>query len=185
MALNTDSTGDLSEQLTLHCYDDSSLLVTDSVVGLGGQNGLYGIASGVAPSGAELQLVNLTVVDNTLTGIELVENDNSSVSLHNSIAYGNSTETNLGAGVGTGNNLVGVNPLFMDPPNLNYRLGHGSPGLDTGNNSPPGGLGPTDFDGLPRLENGTVDKGCYEGAGMLFYDGFEGGGTGEWSDTVP
>ena len=74
-ALNTDSTGDLSEQLRLTCANDTSLLITDSIVALGDNKGLYGSASGVAPGGAELQLVNLTVADNTLTGIELFEYD--------------------------------------------------------------------------------------------------------------
>jgi hypothetical protein len=181
-ALNTDGTGDESEQLRLSCYDNSSLLLTDSVAGLGGQNGLLGTTA----TTAEMQLVNLTVVDNTLTGIQLFEYHSSTVTLYNSIAYGNGTDATLDPGVDTGSsNLIGVDPLFMDPPGYNYRLGHGSPALNVGVNNPPGGLGPTDFDGLPRLEDLTVDLGAYEGEGMFFFDGFEGGGTGEWSDTVP
>ena len=181
--MNSDGTGALAEQLRLWCQDNSSLLVTDSAVAVGDQKGLDGFGAGTS----KLQLVNLSVVDNALTGIELSEVSGATVTLHNSIAYGNGTNTALDAGVGIGNNLIGVDPLFVDPgpPIFNYHLDVGSPGVDAGNNSPPGGLGLTDLDGRPRVENGTVDIGCYEGAGLLFYDGFEGGGTGEWSATVP
>jgi hypothetical protein len=182
-SVNSDETGATAEQLRLTCRDNSSVLITDSAVALSDQNGLFGTATGTS----ELRLVNLSVADHGLTGIELSEVPGATVTLHNSIAYGNGPDTILDAGVGTGNNLIGVDPLFMDPgpPNFNYHLGIGSPGVDTGHNSPPGGLGPADLDGRPRVENGTVDIGCYEGVGLLFFDGFEGGGTGEWSATVP
>ncbi|MHC4676301.1 MAG: right-handed parallel beta-helix repeat-containing protein, partial [Planctomycetota bacterium] len=74
---------------------------------------------------------------------------------------------NLG---GTGN--IGDDPLFLDADgadNLigteddNLRLLPGSPCIDAGDNSsvPPSVL--TDLDGDPRIANGTVDMGAYEG----------------------
>ncbi len=182
-ALNNNLSGGSGEQLQISCFDNASLLVTDSAVALGEQNGLDGFAADTS----ELRLVNLTVADNTLTGIDLTIGGSATVDLHNSIAFGNGTDAFLQTGVGTGNNLIGVDPLFVDPgaPGYNYRLGEGSPGVDAGNNAPPGGLGSVDLDGRPRIENGTVDIGCYEGEGMLFYNGFESGGSGEWSATVP
>jgi hypothetical protein len=182
-AVNLNTTGGAADQLKLWCENNGSLLITDSAVALGDQNGLDGYAT----TTSELRLVNLSVADNTLVGIRLELGDSATSSLYNSISFNNGTDAALNAGVATGNNLIGVDPLFVDPgpPNYNYRLGVGSPGVDAGNNSPPGGLGVTDLDGRPRIENGTVDIGCYEGEGMLFYNGFEAGGTGEWSITVP
>jgi len=182
-ALNNNLGGGPGEQLQISCSDNASVLVTDSAVALGEQDGLDGNAHGTS----EMRLVNLTVADNTLTGIDLTLSGSASVDLHNSIAFGNGTDAYIQTGVGTGNNLIGVDPLFVDPgaPNYNYRLGEGSPGVDAGNNAAPGGLGSVDLDGRQRIENGTVDIGCYEGEGMLFYNGFESGGSGEWSATVP
>ncbi len=181
-ALNNNLSGGSGEQLRISCFDNASLLVTDSAVALGEQNGLDGHAADTS----ELRLVNLTVADNTLTGIDLTISGSPIVDLHNSIAFGNGTDASLQTGVAAGNNLIGIDPLFVDPgaPGYNYRLGEGSPGVDAGDNTPPGGLGSADFDGRPRIENGIVDIGCYEGEGMLFYNGFESGGSGEWSATV-
>jgi len=76
---------------------------------------------------------------------------------------------------GTGN--IGDDPLFVDidgPDNIvgneddNARLLYGSPCLDTGDNSAVPGYITTDLDGDPRIENGTVDMGPYEGANQAF-----------------
>ena len=74
---------------------------------------------------------------------------------------------NLG---GTGN--IGKDPMFVDANGVdsvagteddNLRLLAGSPCLDAGDNSvlPPSVI--TDLDGNPRIINGTVDMGAYEG----------------------
>lgn len=182
-ALNTDMTDDDSEQLKLQTCDSGSILITDSGMGLGDHEGLDGRAS----DSGTIRLVNLTVVDNTQTGIKLVQYGNGPISLYNSIAYGNGAETSLDSAVATGSNLIGIDPEFVAPgdPFYNYHLDGGSPALDAGDNAPPGGLGTTDLDGRPRIENSAVDIGCYEGAGLLFADGFEKGETGEWSSQVP
>jgi hypothetical protein len=182
-ALNSDLTAGSSEQSRVVCYGGSSLLITDTGVVLGDQDGLDVYATDTA----EARLVNLSVADNTLTGMRFSAAGSATASLYNTISHGNGTDTQIDASVATGSNLVGVDPLFMSPgpPDFNYRLDAGSPGLDAGTNAPPGGLGPVDLDGRPRIENGTVDIGCYEGAGLIFLEDFESGGTGDWSDTVP
>jgi len=59
----------------------------------------------------------------------------------------------------TGN--ISADPLFFDPTHNNFHLLFGSPVIDKGNNAAPD-LPTTDFDGNPRIQNGTVDMGAYE-----------------------
>jgi hypothetical protein len=86
--------------------------------------------------------------------------------------------------VDTGSNLIGVDPLFIDPSELDYHLMPGSPAFDVGDNTPPGGLGSTDFDERPRIADGTVDIGIFEGLIVILIDGFESGNTSAWTKTV-
>jgi hypothetical protein len=184
--LNSNLTGATGEQLQVGSHGNATLLVTDSGIVLGDQIGLYSRAWDTSTQ----RFVNLTVADNVLTGINLdLVGGGTTGSLYNSISYGNGTDAYLGASVATGNNLIGVDPVWVSPgaPSYNYHLDQGSPALDAGNNDPPPGglLGALDLDGRPRIEYSTVDIGCYEGAGLLFIEGFESGGTGEWSVAVP
>jgi parallel beta-helix repeat protein len=59
---------------------------------------------------------------------------------------------------GTGN--INSNPDFVGDGN--YHLQFGSPCIDAGTNSPPGGLPETDMDGNHRIINAVVDMGAYE-----------------------
>ncbi len=70
---------------------------------------------------------------------------------------------NAGFGTDGGYNLD-ADPLFFHAPEGDLRLQVGSPAIDAGNNSPPGGLPATDLAGNPRIRNGVVDMGAYEGA---------------------
>jgi parallel beta-helix repeat protein len=76
---------------------------------------------------------------------------------------------------GTGN--IGDDPLFVDidgsdnvlsTEDDNPRLLAGSACLDAGDNSAIPPSVPTDFDGNPRIVNGTVEMGAYEGANQGF-----------------
>jgi len=170
--------GGLCEQVRLGTSDPSTTIqLTDSLIALGDNDGVYATAHGT------LHLANLSVAGNVGTGIRTQVAPGAVASLYNSIAYGNGTDTDALIDVATGNNLVGVDPRFVNPP-YDYRLALGSPAEDAGTNAPPGGLGPADLDGAPRIHGGVVDIGCSEGT-VLFADGFENGDTGRWSQVVP
>ena len=55
---------------------------------------------------------------------------------------------------------ISADPLFVNPAN-DFHLTQGSPAINAGDNSAPN-LPQTDFDGNPRIVNGTVDLGAYE-----------------------
>jgi hypothetical protein len=65
-----------------------------------------------------------------------------------------------------GKDNINEDPIFIDPAAGNFRLGPGSPCIDTGDNKPV--LTPTDLDGNPRITDGTgdgkvkVDMGAFE-----------------------
>jgi hypothetical protein len=60
---------------------------------------------------------------------------------------------------------VATDPRFVDAPNGDYHLAPGSPGIDTGTNDPPEGLGPRDVEGRRRVMGSAVDIGAHESIG--------------------
>ncbi len=132
-----------------------------------------------------LHLTNLTVFDHADLGVHY-RGFGTESTLFNTIVFGSTTpvDTNF-PNVTTGSNLLGIDPLFVSPAMWDCRLRTGSPALDEGDNSPPGGLGPTDPDGNPRVLNVVVDVGAYEGVAAFFEDGFESGGTTGWDVVMP
>jgi hypothetical protein len=78
----------------------------------------------------------------------------------NNLVFGNGTNYSvISDQTGIAGN-ISADPLFFDPSS-NFHLLFGSPAIDAGDNSAPG-LPTTDFDGNPRIQNGTVDMGAYE-----------------------
>ena len=68
------------------------------------------------------------------------------------------------------NGTIASDPLFVSPSDL--RLRAGSPALNSGANTPFGGLSTRDLDGGVRVNGPAVDRGAYE-ADTFFANGFE------------
>ncbi len=168
-------------QLRAMATDVSTITVRDSGIVQGESEGVYAY---VIDSG-QIHLTNLTAADHTDTGLHVAIYEFGDISLYNTISFGNLVDLEASAKLDDGANLIGVDPLFTDPKNLDYHLEPGSPAVDVGDNDPPGGLGVADFDGTPRIINGTVDIGMYEGISVIFGDGFESGDFRYWSTKVP
>jgi len=180
-AMNEGAGDDTGSQILSAHYGDSSMTIRDSGLVLGDHEGIVTLAD----DSSVVRLVNLTVADHVSTGLVLFQADSGVVTLYNTIAYNNGTDLSTHGTVGSGFNLIGVDPMFANPSVWDYRLRPGSPAIDVGTNLPPGGLGSGDLDGNPRIQDGTVDLGCYEGPTYdIFSDGFESGDTEEWPITV-
>ena len=168
-------------QLKARAQDGSTITVRDSGIVQGDFDGVY---ASVLDSG-KVYLTNLTVADHADTGLHLAIYESGKISLYNTISFGNLVDLEASVRLDDGANLIGVDPLFTDPTTLDYHLEPGSPAVDVGDNDPPGGLGAVDYDGAPRIINGTVDIGMYEGNVFVFGDGFESGDCSAWSVMVP
>lgn len=153
---------DSAEQLSLSASGTARIIMGDSEIARG--NGFEPV-DGIAVSArdtARVQLVNLTVVDNSGQGIKFFTRDASNVSLANSIVVGHSTDTAVTGTVRSVRNLIGLDPSFVQRTNGNYRLRSNSRARNAGSNNPPGGLGSLDAARRPRLRGSAVDQGAYE-----------------------
>ena len=179
MVFNSSTGVSAGPQLTIFSEGESTFRMSDSGIAWG-----EGGVRATSRDSAVLHLVNLTVAD-TIAGIDLIQYSGSVLTLYNTIAFGNDSNLTTSGTIDTGSNLIGVDPLFLNSEGLDYHLRSGSPAENAGDNNPPGGLGSTDFDGNPRIKDGVVDIGMFEGIAEIFHDGFESGNTSAWSDTVP
>jgi len=177
---NSDGMGS-GPQLWVSVHTTSTLWVRDSGVTWGDFRGVYARAHDTG----QIHLTNLTVADHADTGLHLAIYELGKISLYNTISFGSLVDLQAPTKLDDGANVIGVDPLFTDPTTLDYHLEPGSPAVDVGDNEPPGGLGATDCDGRPRILNGTVDIGMYEGIAVVFSDGFESGDLSSWSRMVP
>ncbi|MCH7939430.1 MAG: right-handed parallel beta-helix repeat-containing protein, partial [Candidatus Marinimicrobia bacterium] len=120
-------------------------------------------------------LTNCTIVRNLGDGIVLSSGANPTIV--NSIIHGNFGLSYRGlggilfensnveggwGGIGIGN--IDQDPKFVNPWAEDFRLAIGSPAINAGGNVwiPPGIL--YDLNGTPRIQDGIVDMGAYEGA---------------------
>ena len=111
--------------------------------------GAIGTAIGTTP------LIHFnTIANNSGDGIRF----GLSGAIHNSILYNNSG-SQINGGTGHTYNLVGIDPLFVDQGNDDYRLTAASPALDIGD---PTATLTYDFEGDPRPRGQRPDAGADE-----------------------
>jgi hypothetical protein len=159
---NRDDNGaNFPEQISLIARDRGRLNVSDSVIAGGATNRGHG-ALAFSQGQAILRLTNLTLVDSGKVGLAAREFDTATLSIANTIAFGHTTNLDTPANIGLANNLVGVDPKFVNRAAADYRLQAGSPAANKGKNAPPGGLGPQDIARTARVKGGRVDIGAYE-----------------------
>ena len=118
---------------------------------------IAGGTGGIAGSGSALQMTNLTVVHNQGTGIQV-----DAPNLDNSIVYGNETDLSDPNNTNGEGNLIGIDPYFSNTENGDFRPLAGSPAINGGTNTPPGGLGEFDLGDEDRLFGPNVDIGAFE-----------------------
>lgn len=142
----------------------------------GGSDGLVAAAS----NDATLRLEHLTVADNSGFGLLLGEESAGSVVLENSIVFGNGTDIQVDGGTPTvePENLIGIDPLFVNAAGGDYSLVGGSVAVDSGNTSSTF-MGPYDLAHGARVVGPETDLGAFE-RGALFSDGFEAATTASW-----
>jgi parallel beta-helix repeat protein len=115
----------------------------------------------VTRAGARGALVaNNVVYANRGAGI-LLESSSSDSQVRNNIAWQNTGGNLANSGVATAqsNNLVGVDPRFVNAGARDFRLQAGSPAIDTGT---PVSAVTVDFDGVPRPQHAAYDIGAFE-----------------------
>lgn len=176
---NWNGPGDTTSQV--HMLPSGGVLrVTDSLVARGGA----GLQAGSTTATAHLS--HLTVTDHDAYGLDLFFGAPGAGTVANTIAWDNAGGNLLLSGnAASGSfNLVGVDPLFVDAGNGDYRLAPLSPAIDAGTAAPPGGLGPFDLAHAPRVAGALPDQGAFE-HDALFADGFERGDSRAWSATTP
>jgi len=169
----------------------NNIIAENEVIGSGDGGGAY--VEGNGPSGGDITVTNNTVSGNNIylsssSGIFILYGVNT-VNCYNNIIWDNTstmggetrdiylsgTGTTYGYnndysvmdgswdyGVGTN---IDLDPLFVGGGN--YHLQPGSPCIDAGLNTPPGGLPATDFEGDDRIINDTVDIGADEYSGVV------------------
>ena len=166
-----------SDMVHVFTNGDVETTITDSWFSGGAGTGIFAEYY----NAGTLIINNITGTDFNGTAILVVTDGNEDlVSLTNSIVWNSDLDWALPAGAAISGNVVGVNPLFVDPAGRNFRLQQGSPAIDTSSGSPIGGFSDKDLHGLSRLIGSAVDAGGSEWGG-LFADSFEVGTTRVWA----
>ncbi|MBE0637764.1 MAG: hypothetical protein IH598_04530, partial [Bacteroidales bacterium] len=147
------------------------------------------MGGGIDNYGAAISLTNTTVTGNVAWSIGGgIKNDNNGItSLNNCVVWnniaGDGQEIKINSGIVSLNfscydnqewdisgtisvlNSITTDPRFVDPANDDFTLYGSSPCVNTGNNAyveAPNLVVEKDFRGENRIQNSTIDMGCYE-----------------------
>ena len=173
-ALPTISNGTITESANYGILlNSSSPPITNNIVTVNGSDGIHGSSSNptitnntiTANSGNGIYLASSSpsITNNIITGNSssgIYADGSSSPAISYNDVWSNSPDYGGTASAGTGD--ISADPLFVNPAAGNYHIQQPtSPCIDVGNNGAPG-LPTEDFDGQPRIINGTVDMGADE-----------------------
>jgi hypothetical protein len=154
-------------------WGSNTWVVSDTVVAKGNGRGF-----GVQTSGAgtpTIHVTNLTIVGHPTLGM-LAERAamGGALNISNTLCVINTNNISFVGSIGSTTNLFAGSGVLTNYANNDFSLDVGSPAINAGTNSPPGGLGPTDINGTGRISGGIVDIGAYEKFSQtVFEDGFE------------
>jgi hypothetical protein len=171
--------GDFPQQLSIMVSATTDATVSDVLVADGFGTGIHLAVT----NGGSLTAGNLTVTGQTSGGVALHE-WSGTLRLENSIVWSNTGEGGFEVDTQTtdpeisSENLIGVDPGFVDAAAGDYRLSSSSVATDAGD-STFASVGPYDLDHAPRVAFVDVDLGAYE-RGALFGDDFESGDVFAW-----
>jgi hypothetical protein len=142
-------------QVFVEAHNAANVHGANGLVSNGAWGGIYAATDG----SATMTLSNFTVTAHPAVGFTA---SGGATQVVNTLMWGSGTDADARNGASFGASLAGIDPLFVDAANGNYRLSAGSPAIDAGTNVPGGGLRPFDLDGSPRPFNGHADIGAYE-----------------------
>jgi len=112
-------------------------------------------------TGSGSRIYNNTIANNSFDGIRIAAGVSGTYVVNN-ISYQNHALTDFvdgGSTTNPANNLLGVNPLFVNAGTGDYRVNAGSPAIDSGIANI---YATTDKNGVTRPQGGAYDRGAYE-----------------------
>jgi hypothetical protein len=173
------------EQATIQVHGSTQGVVSDVLAGNGNGSGLFLTAT----SGTTCSLVagNLTVAGHPDSGLRLGQSG-CPLRIENSVLFGNATSSGSDLDVFFGSpeisaeTLDGVDPLFVDAANGDFRLASGSAAIDAGDSSF-ASVGPFDAAHGSRVVGLDVDLGALERP-TIFAEGFERADLYAWAGFV-
>lgn len=172
------------DQAVIQVNGETQATISDLLVANGESFGLFVSTSG---SGCSLVAGNLTVAGHPGTGVRLSEGD-CPLRLENSILFGNGTASGTDLQIFNGSpevsaeNLIDVDPEFVDAAGGDFTLGPGSVAAESGFASLDS-VGPFDAAHGTRVLGAQLDLGAFE-RGSIFADGFERGDLHAWSPSA-
>jgi parallel beta-helix repeat protein len=156
----------------VYCFNDTTATFTNNTIWYNSAND----GGGVGCTASQITLTNTILWDNSATlGKEITVR-----SFWGSYGVVNISHSDLQGGTGSvhiesgcslnwGTGMIDSDPLFSDSTNNDYHLTHSSPCRNTGDNTVITEL--FDFEGDPRIHDGTVDMGADEFHPHLYHVG--------------
>ncbi|MEO8275519.1 MAG: choice-of-anchor Q domain-containing protein [Thermoanaerobaculia bacterium] len=172
-------------QAALYARFPTAVVASDLLIAGHAGGGLF---LGTSSGSCSILAGNLTVAGHPESGVVL-DQGSGSIRLENSIVFGNGTVNGSDVESSTGTpdvaveNLIGIDPLFVNSGSGDYELQALSPAIDAGD-ATFASVGRWDLAHAPRVVGSDLDLGALERGG-IFGDGFETGDFSSWGVAGP